>query len=168
MVRNKGLHTIISFFMTIVMVAAGLCQYQSVPLAASGAESGVQTATYAPGDEIVSERMENTKTYYLGENNYALDVSMGAIHYKDNYSDSQEQWKDIDLTFKDGQITKAPYILTVNQADMSITVQDKKSGQTTTLKLTKLGKEVVKAVGGKTAKLSEGKSNGIMWPPTWI
>lgn len=106
---------------------------------------------------MVSERTENSKKYYLGENSYGLDVSIGPIHYKDNYTDKQEQWKDIDLTFENSRITKAPYILSVNQNDKAFTITDKKTSKTASIKLTKIGDIETKDVEEKTAKISAGK-----------
>lgn len=95
---------------------------------------------YAPGDEIIEKRTENGKTKYLGTGingwpRFALEVSMGPVHYKDNYNDVNEQWKDIDLTIVNGVITKAPYVLTMNYDDLSLSVYDKRSGDTVNLKL---------------------------------
>ena len=84
--------------------------------------------SYAPGDEVIELRTETGKTIYLAPGRYAVDTSLAAVHYKDNYSDSKEQWKDIDLTIVNGQITKAPYILTINNTNKTVTVQDKKTG----------------------------------------
>jgi hypothetical protein len=99
--------------------------------------------SYAPGDEIIEKRTENSKTTYLGGNKFALDVSIGAIHYKDNYVSATEQWKDIDLTPFNGVVTKAPYTLVVDGA--KVTMTDKKTGSITVLELTDTGnKKLVK------------------------
>jgi hypothetical protein len=140
--RKKNLLIIASIFLILIIASGSFWQYNNaVSVEASGMVSidVGQGARYAPGDEIIAERTENSKKYYTGENDYALDASMGTIHYKDNYADDQEQWKDIDLTFENNQITKAPYILTVDEKNMSITVYDKKTGQTTSLGLSKIG-----------------------------
>jgi len=42
--------------------------------------------------EIVSKRTENSKTFYTGSGRFVIESSIGAIHYKDNYSDDKEQW----------------------------------------------------------------------------
>ena len=60
---------------------------------------------------------------------------MGAIHYKDNYADKSEPWKDIDLTWEGNRITKAPYELTFE--GNKITIKDKKSGEVSTIELLK-------------------------------
>ena len=44
--------------------------------------------------ELIEFRNENAKTYDLGDGKRQLVVSIGAIHYKDNYADFNEVWKD--------------------------------------------------------------------------
>lgn len=53
--------------------------------------------------ELVDQRSRNSKTFSLGGDSYALDVSLGSVHYKDDPGDPNEQWKDIDTT-----ITESP------------------------------------------------------------
>jgi hypothetical protein len=83
--------------------------------------------------EIISKRTENSKTYNLGKDKFALDISLGVIHYKDDYSSGTEKWKDIDLTWEDNKITKAPYIL--EKIGNKIIVTDKKTGEISTIEL---------------------------------
>lgn len=92
--------------------------------------------------ELIEKRTENSKTYYLGDGKCRRVIS-GAVHYKDNYEDKSEQWKDIDLTFVDSRIIKAPYILEVNE--LSITLTSKKTGTIQTLALERIGSEKSKA-----------------------
>ena len=82
--------------------------------------------------EIVDLRQENSKTFDLGGRKKQLIVSMGAIHYKDDYA-SGEPWKDIDLTWQDNKITKAPYELTLE--GKKLTIRDKKSDEVSTIEL---------------------------------
>lgn len=91
------------------------------------------------GEEILKERTENSKTTYLGNNKFAVDVYKAPIHYKDNYDDPNEQWKDIDLTIENGRITKAPYNLTIDYINKSIVVVDKKTSATIVIGLNELG-----------------------------
>ena len=88
--------------------------------------------SYAPGDEVLELRTENSKTTYIGNGKYSLDVSEAPIFYKNNYSDNNEQWKPIDLTIVNGQITKAPYILTIDSINKTVTMLDKKTGDSVT------------------------------------
>ena len=86
--------------------------------------------------EIISKRTENSKTFDLGDGKRQL-VTGGTVHYKDNYEDNSEQWKDIDLTFVNGRIDKALYILEIN--DLTITLTSKKTGTVQTLTLDRIG-----------------------------
>jgi hypothetical protein len=119
----------------------------------------VGSSLYAPGQEVIEMRQENSKTTYLGkvgkDDKYALDVSMGAIHYKDDYN-SSEQWKDIDLTFENGKITKAPYELTVD--GQSITVRDKKTNSIVALTLSEIG---TKSIAKPSYSFSKGKATAL-------
>ncbi len=85
------------------------------------------------GDEIIEERTENSKRYYTDENSYKLVISTGTIHYKDDYTDKSEEWKDIDLTWVGNRITKAPYELMLD--GKKITIKDKKSGEISSIEL---------------------------------
>lgn len=94
---------------------------------------------YYAGEEITPLRQENSKTYLMPNGNIGLDVYMGTIHYKDNYADNNEQWKDIDTTIVNGRVDKAPYILVIDYANYSITVTSKRDGSVTILQLDTLG-----------------------------
>ena len=82
--------------------------------------------------EIVSLRTETSKTFDLGGGKRRCVIS-GAIHYKDNYADKSELWKDIDLTWENNRITKAPYELTLDGGKLSF--KDKKTGEVSRLEL---------------------------------
>ena len=92
---------------------------------------------YAPGEEIIEKRTENSKTYFNGNGQFTAAISSGPIHYKDDYSNRAETWKDIDLTMVNGKITKAPYELTVD--GFSVIMRDKKTGSVTNLTLLSVG-----------------------------
>ena len=117
----------------------------------------VGQSLYEVGDEVIEKRTENSKTKFLGkvgnDNKFSLDVSMAPIHYKDNYSDSNEQWKDIDLTPVNGVVTKAPYILVIDGA--KVTVTDKRTGSVVNLELTDVGN---KKISKPTHTISKGKA----------
>lgn len=87
--------------------------------------------------DVINERTENTKSFDLGNGHHRLEISMGAIHYKDNYGDKSEQWKDIDLTWVGNKITKAPYELTLDGD--KVTIRDKKTGEISTIELLSIG-----------------------------
>ncbi len=81
--------------------------------------------------DILNLRQENSKTYNLGGNKRQLVVSIGAIHYKDDYANEKEQWKDIDPTWEGNKITKAPYELT--RDNNKFTFKDKRTGEISTI-----------------------------------
>ena len=83
--------------------------------------------------EILSLRQENSKTFKLADGSEQLVISLGAIHYKDNYADPDEQWKDIDLNWEGNRITKAPYELTLE--GNKVTIKDKKTSEVSTIEL---------------------------------
>lgn len=84
-------------------------------------------------EEIIERRREGSKSFSLGNGRTRLTAYPGPIHYKDHYDDPKEQWKDIDLTWEDNKITKAPYILVHN--DNEIIVTNKRTGAVHTLEI---------------------------------
>ena len=83
--------------------------------------------------EIISKRGENSKTYDLGGGKRRLVSGAGLQHWKYDYSDPTEEWKEVDLTIHNGRIEKAPYILTIE--DKKLTFQDRKTGDVSTIEL---------------------------------
>ncbi len=99
--------------------------------------------------ELIEKRASNTKTYDLGNGKRQLLVSIGDIHFKDNYA-SNEQWKDIDLNWEGNKITKAPYELTLE--GNKVTIRDKKSGEVSTIELLDIGGKGIPAKAWEKAK----------------
>ena len=97
------------------------------------------------GQELVGLRTENTKTFDLGNGHRKIVASVGAVHYKDDYSNPNEAWKDIDLTWVGNRVTKAPYELTLDND--TLTLRDKKTGQVSTI----------------TLLSKDGKPNSLVW-----
>ena len=83
--------------------------------------------------EVISQRSENGKLFDTGKRRRRLETSTGAIHYKDDYTDHKEPWKEVDLTWEGNRITRAPYELTVDGT--KLTLRDKKTGEVSTLEL---------------------------------
>ena len=83
--------------------------------------------------ELIEKRQENSKQFSLDSKRRQLRVSIGAIHYKDNYADDKEMWKDIDLTWEDKKIARAPYELAVD--DYKLTIRNKKTGKVSTIEI---------------------------------
>ncbi|MBN1190352.1 MAG: hypothetical protein JXA46_11410 [Dehalococcoidales bacterium] len=106
---NLFLSITIVFILTIIITGENI--YADNPDENQSVETTTEQSSVKPGDEIIYERTENAKKYYLGEDIYAIDVAMGPIHYKDNYADKAEMWKDIDLNMENGLVNKTPYIL---------------------------------------------------------
>jgi len=84
-------------------------------------------------DEIIAARTENTKVFALGGNKRCIQASVGPIHYKDNYTNHLETWKDIDTTWNGIHIDKAPYIL--DRKGNVFTLVNKKTGKISTIEL---------------------------------
>lgn len=104
--------------------------------------------------EIVSMRTETSKTFATGYKSYRLEVYSGAIHYKNNYNDPNEAWKDIDLKWVNNKITTAPYILEFRPSTYGLTFIDKKTGDSADLVLSSAGgiapNKVMPIVSGNT------------------
>jgi len=92
--------------------------------------------------EIINKRTERAKTFDLGNRKKRLESHIGAIHYKEDYEDSREDWKDIDLIWEGNQITKAPFILTYD--DKKLTVYNRKTKETSTIELLEIGGKKIK------------------------
>ncbi len=82
--------------------------------------------------EVVSGRKENSKRFALPSRQVRIQTHLGPIHYKDDYT-SNESWKDINLTWVNGKITKAPYIL--NRRGKKYTITNKKTGEISTIEV---------------------------------
>jgi hypothetical protein len=74
----------------------------------------IPAATAQEPTEVIEARTANSKTYYLGENTYALNTSLGAIHYLD----SGGLWQNIDPDYSQAdtgnftaQFTRLPYLV---------------------------------------------------------
>lgn len=119
----------------IAVTLFGSCPEEAL---ANGRQKEVGLASLSNPVELVNKRTETSKTYSLGSDKYRLVSSIEAIHYKDNYNNPAEQWKDIDLTVANNQITKAPYVLSINQTAKQITIQDKKTGDFIILQVTQV------------------------------
>lgn len=84
-------------------------------------------------EEIIEERRECGKAFNLGNGRTRLEISTGPIHFKEDYDDPNEMWKDIDLSWKGNKIDKVPYILTHD--GKTITVINRKTKLEHTLEL---------------------------------
>ena len=71
--------------------------------------------------EIVERRRECNKMFDLGGGRMKLVAATGPVHYKEDYSDPNEQWKDIDLHWEGNEISHCPYILTHDGKTLQVT-----------------------------------------------
>lgn len=85
-------------------------------------------------NELLHLRQENSKSFHIhGTRNRGLLTSLGVLHYKDDYQDGREPWKDIDLTWDGVSLTKAPYIL--NRIGNKILLEDKRTREKASIEL---------------------------------
>jgi len=80
------------------------------------------------------------------------------MHYKVDYADDFETWKDIDCTWRDGRITAAPYTAEID--GLTLRVIDKRTGKTSTISLESIGGESVTGssafiLNGRVARISD-------------
>jgi len=87
--------------------------------------------------EIIEHRRVNGKCFDLGGGKQRLEISTGPIHYKENYDDPAEMWKDIDLRWRGNVIDRAPYILVHNGKSISVT--NRRTGEVRTLEIEQPG-----------------------------
>lgn len=96
--------------------------------------------------ELIEQRTANSKTFLMPDGRIGLDVSIGAIHYKDNYQDQTEPWKDIDCAIQpDGTIRKAPYDLDIDLNAIGFRCRVKEDGSEFAMGLGILGEGILPA-----------------------
>jgi len=93
---------------------------------------------YKVGDEVTEGRSEFSKTYYQGGGQYTLVIGGDVRHWRENWYDESEPWKEVDLTWEHlpggvRQITKAPYILVQN--GNLVTFTDRRTGEISAIEL---------------------------------
>jgi hypothetical protein len=93
--------------------------------------------------EIAEMRDEASKTYDNHDGTMGATYFIGAVHYKDDYTDVTEQWKDIDTTIVNGRMDKAPYIFSIDYSSKFVTIKDKKTKSVTTIGLKDIDGELV-------------------------
>jgi len=82
--------------------------------------------------EVIEKRTLGSKTFAMGGGKFKLRKMMGAIHYKEDLKNDNEQWKETDLTLEDKGdkfvINKAPYNLEILKSGLEIIYSSKQSG----------------------------------------
>jgi len=88
-----------------------------------------------PDNEIIEKRTRASKTFLLetlpdGRQKFALEASIGSVHYKDDPDDPSEQWKEIDSNIQvspkanwDWEVVKGTWHLLIRE-DSSIVIGD--------------------------------------------
>lgn len=89
--------------------------------------------------EAANLRTEYSKTWTDGDIRYRTEITQAPQHYKDNYNDKHEQWKDIDLTWQGNMITKAPFIASYDAGSYTLSVYNKKTGDSVGILLYTIG-----------------------------
>lgn len=94
--KKKWFRITSSVFLALVVAVSGLWAnfHLSVDSDEGLVSIGLSQVQAQELGEIVLERTATSKITYLGENKYALDVSIGAIHYDDG-----DSWQEIDNEF---------------------------------------------------------------------
>jgi hypothetical protein len=118
--------------------------------------------------EVLDRRTENSKDYDLGGGKFRREITGQPQHYKDDYKDSKETWKDIDLTIVKGRVDKAPYIMAID--GNKVTVTDKKTGQTSVVELLKVGDTAITSlsVDSKSAEIIKDVDYDLVFNETKI
>ena len=81
-------------------------------------------------DEMIEQRGERSKVWTLGGNKRRCIVGMKALHYKDNPSDDNEQFKEIDLTLlPDKSCHKTQYDIQVYNNKIGFSYNTKRGGR---------------------------------------
>lgn len=85
--------------------------------------------------EVLNKRTLNSKTFNKGGGKFKLFKFFGAIHYKNNFDDTTEEWKEIDLTPQEQVnkfvISEAPYNLEVAKNQVGFAYTSKRGGSVT-------------------------------------
>jgi len=119
--------------MTLKKMKRGFAVLLALGLLISGLLPGVVLAASHEKDvissqeDVVSLRTETSKTYNLGNSRFQTVVGLESIHYKDNYSNTEEPWKDIDLTWVGNSVTQAPYI--IDRSKGTYTIRNKRTDE---------------------------------------
>jgi hypothetical protein len=104
--------------------------------------------------EEVLKRTETSKTFDLGGGKKRLVIGGDICHYKNDYADKNELWKDTNPVFENGQVTKAPYTLVLD--DLTVTMTSKRTGTSHTISLDSIDK--AKKVKDSTWEISGNKA----------
>ena len=80
--------------------------------------------------EIINKRAECRKIWDIGGGKHRMVVGLGMVHYKNDYTNKTESWKEIDLTLEpDGTCNKAPYTIQVFTDRVGFSYVSKRGGR---------------------------------------
>jgi hypothetical protein len=127
--------------LAIIIGGLVLCVYPT------NADELTSTVPVVQPTEVIGMRTESSKTYDNHDGTKGITSFIGVVHYKDDYTDESEQWKDIDTTIVNGRVDKAPYVMSINYTSGIVTIRDKKTNAITTIGL--------KDIEGKTVSLDK-------------
>ena len=128
-----------------------------------GANSQYESGSVEIGEEYLSKRTENTKTFKLSKNANRIVSSIGAVHYKLDYSNPTDVWRNIVTNIVNGKVSKAPYNLEINETDKSFNVTDKRTGKITTVKFNGIKETALSANEKLSSKPPLTKGNKVIW-----
>ena len=98
-----------SSLILIGILAVGLLVSPFLPYSPSFAvpnsQPAINEAPQSAPVEVLVQRTRNSKTYDLGNGKFAVDASLGAVHYKD----AQSNWQNINNRIVGGVMTEADY-----------------------------------------------------------
>lgn len=132
---------------TLIALLLGLPLYAAHPV------ESVPAPTLTPakqGVEQVDKRTPNGKTWHHGGREYTYGGTIGDIHYKDNYGNSAEQWKDIDTSYYEDYpefklYNRMPFNVKIFKNRTGYEIEAKKDGSKYVIELDEIGgKKVTK------------------------
>ena len=87
--------------------------------------------------EVVDKRGEYSKTFDLGNKQFRTQIGGMTQHWKEDYKNKVELFKETDLRFEKNRIDKAPYILIVDKNQ--VYVKDRKTGAESVVEIDSIG-----------------------------
>jgi hypothetical protein len=115
MIKPKLLIQFAVIFIGIVAILSMSFYYWNTPrVMASYAPVSISIVQYREADigEITEQRTQNSKTEYLGNGKYALDVKTSPIHYKD----ASGNWQNIDNAFNNNVMSQDDVTVSILQS----------------------------------------------------
>ncbi len=96
--------------------------------------------------------LRNSKTTQIAKNSFSIDAFTGPVQIREDGG----EWVDIDPTFKDGKITKAPYDLQITSTEVVFT--NKITGKILKFSLSPIGVTASYSVDGNQIDLKDAQN----------